>query len=126
MLFVAANDFDVEDVEDYYRSTSRDRLPTFVCLLDRGVIIFSRVLQNGYGQPIPTQYHLAESTRVQATERDKWTLMEWGDEAYRCGANLMFLHLALAQHLESCPVAVPNLSPYFILSLAPRGGVVFE
>jgi hypothetical protein len=126
MFFVAANDFAVEDIEDHYRSTPREELPTFVCLLDRGVVIFSRVLRNGYGQPIPTQYYLADTVSAAASEHDKWALLEWGDESERCGANLMFVHLALIQHLDSCQVAMPNLSPYFILSLKPNGGVLFE
>jgi len=126
MFFVAANDFAVEDIENHYRTTPREELPTFICLLDRGVVIFSRVLRNGYGQPTPTQYHLADGLGVTASENDKWTLIEWGEESERGGANLMFVHLALIQHLGACQIAAPNLSPYFTLSLKPNGGVLFE
>lgn len=126
MVFCSANDFAVADMEEFYRNTPRDRLPNFICLLDLGTIIFTKFLPNGIVQPVPVQYHLASSAAVSSDENHKWSLIKWGLENDRAGTNLMFMHLAIIQHLQECGIAVPNLYPYFTLSLKWDSGEIFE
>lgn len=126
MFFCSANDFAVEDLEEFYRNTARDQLPSFICFLDLGTIVFTKFLPNGLGQPVPVQYHLTTVADTPADETHKWSLIKWGNQNDRAGPNLMFLHLALVQHLQECGVAVPNLYPYFVLSLNWDTGEMFE
>ena len=126
MVFGAANDFAVSDVEQFYRQTPRDQLPNFVCLFDLGTIVFAKFLLNGLGQPLPVSYHLASASEMAADEKNKWSLIQWGNKEDREGTNLMFLHLSLVQHLQECGQASPNLYPYFVLSLNWDTGEIFE
>jgi len=126
MVFCSANDFTVADLEEFYRNTPHDRLPSFICFLDLGTVIFTKFLPNGLGQPVPVQYHLAMAPETPLDENHKWSLIQWGQENDRAGSNLMFLHLALVQHLQECGVAVPNLYPYFILSMDWDKGEIFR
>lgn len=126
MVFGAANDFAVSDVEQLYRETPRDQLPHFICLIDRGTIVFIKFMLNGLGQPLPVNYYLATSNAAPTDEMHKWSLIQWGDEHNREGTNLMFLHLSLVQHLQECGQAVPNLYPYFVLSLDWDSGEMFQ
>jgi hypothetical protein len=126
MVFCSANDFNVADIEEFYRTTARDQLPSFICFLDLGTVVFTKFLPNGLGQPVPVQYHLAAAAEVPADENHKWSLIKWGQKDDRAGPNLMFLHLALIQHLQECGVAVPNLYPYFVMSLNWENGEIFE
>lgn len=117
MVFCSANDFALADLEEFYRNTPRKLIPSFICILDLGTVVFTKFLLNGLGQPVPVQYHLATAAEAPSDENHKWALIKWGQENDRAGPNLMFLHLALVQHLRECGVAVPNLYPYFLLSL---------
>lgn len=126
MVFCSANDFTAADIEEFYRNTARDQLPSFICFLDLGTIVFTKFLPNGLGQPVPVQYHLATAPEAPTDENHKWSLIKWGQENDRAGPNLMFMHLALVQHLQECGVAVPNLHPYFVLSLNWDNGEIFE
>jgi len=125
MVFCSASDFAVADLEEFYRNTARDQLPSFICFLDLGTVVFTKFLPNGLSQPVPVQYHLATAAEAPASENHKWSLIKWGRENDRAGSNLMFLHLALVQHLQECGVAVPNLYPYFALSLNWDTGEIF-
>jgi len=126
MVFTKANDFSVAALEALYRETPLCDLPNFVCLLDLGVITYTKFLPNGHGQPTPVSYHLASSSDAPVDEKDKWALNKWGDESVRSGTILMFLHLSLIQHLQQCGTAVPNLYPYLALALDLTGGEIFE
>lgn len=126
MVFVAANDFHFSELENFYRNTPPEHLPTFVCLLDLGTIVFLEFLLNGHGQPVPVHYHLASPAKIPPDEKHKWSLIQWGKEGSRGGANLMFLHLALIQHLHECGSSAPNLYPYFVLSLDWDKGESFQ
>ncbi len=125
MVFCSANDFAVADMAEFYRNTPRDHLPSFICFLDLGTVVFTKFLQNDLGQPVPVQYHLATAPEAPSDKNHKWSLIKWGQENDRAGTNLMFLHLALVQHLQECGVAVPNLYPYFGLSLNWDTGEIF-
>ena len=125
MFFVASNDFETSDVEAFYRKTPRDYLPTFVCFLDRGTIVYTKFLKNGLGQPVlPVQYYLRDDAPVD--ENHKWSLIQWGNNERREGPNMMFLHLSLVQHLQECGQAVPNLFPYFVSSIDWDKGEIFQ
>lgn len=125
MIFCAANDFSATDIEEFYRNTPRNQLPNFVCFLDLGTVVFTKFLKNGVGQPVPVQYHLAGAPDAPSDEQHKWSLIKWGKDDDRAGANLMFLHLSLVQHLQECGIGIPNLSPYFVLSLNWDSGEMF-
>lgn len=127
MFFASANDFAVADVKDFYRSTPKEDLPNFVCLMDLGVITFTQFLPNGHGDPVATGYRLSSSSiATPDDEKYKWALLKWGNEADRAGTILMFLHLSLVQHMQHCGMAAPNLYPYMSWALGVMGGEIFE
>jgi hypothetical protein len=126
MLFAESNDFSVADIEPFYRATPREDLPSFVCFLNLGTIVFSKFLLNGLGQPVPVTYFLNPAVTAPVDEKHKWALMQLGNSDTRAGTNLMFLHLSLVQHLHSCGAPTLNLYPYFVLSLNWTAGEIFE
>lgn len=126
MIFASANDFSASDIEEFYQVTPREELPNFLCFLDLGTVVLTKFLANGLGQPVPVQYYLANSIDVSVDEKQKWSLIKWGKEGDRSGPNLMFLHLALIQHLQECGVSVPNLYPYMVMSMNWDSGEILE
>lgn len=126
MIFCSAGDFAVKDIEEFYRSTPREQLPTFVCFFDLGTIVFMKFGVNGHGQPIPLQYHSASNSGMPLDESHRWCLIKPGDASNRAGANLMFLQLQIVEHLQKSGLAVPNLALYLDLALKWEGGEVFE
>ncbi len=125
MVFASANDFQSSNVEEFYKSTPREFLPNFVCLLDVGTIVYTKFLANGYGEPVPVSYYLAEAAEAPTDDKHHWSLVRWGKANERAGVNLMFLHLSLVQHLQKCATATPNLFPYLALSLTWDSGEIF-
>jgi hypothetical protein len=117
MVFVSSNDFSFEDIEAFYLGTPIAQLPSLVCLLDKGTILYGRFPLNGRNEPVFTTYYICPATDSKGDKNDRWSLIYWCDEAKRTGGNLMFLHLALSQHLQRCIAPILNLDLYLMHSL---------
>lgn len=126
MVFVSSNDFSVEDVGSFYLETPIEQLPSFVCLLNEGTILRGRFPRNDLNEPVLTHYYPCPATDAKGDENDRWSIVHWGDQSRRAGGNLMFLHLALSQHLQRCALSVLNLETYLTMSLNWKTGVIFE
>jgi len=126
MVFASSKEFSVEDVSSFYLETPVTQLPSFVCLLEQGTILRGRFLRNDLNEPVFTQYYPCPAIDAKGDENDRWSIIHWCDEPRRAGGNLMFLHLALSEHLLRCAPSVLNLETYLMKSLNWNTGVIFE
>jgi hypothetical protein len=117
IFFVDSNDFQVADIEEFYTQSRIEDLPNVVCFLDRGVIFHGAFLRDGEGRPIVTQYHLYPKLDAKAGVENYWTYLNWGLDNH--AQNLMFLHVILSQHIDSCDLEAPNLAHYLLRYLGP-------
>jgi hypothetical protein len=126
LVFVNANGFALDDVEEFYRANPLDELPGFACFLDHAVLLHAKFLRNDYGDLLPVAYHTTPFVDSEPGKDNRWALIQWGSPERRLGANLMFMCVALLQHIQSCVLNPPNLYGYLVLSLDHQGGETFE
>ena len=126
IFFVNSESFTSAEVESYYRDTALDELPTFACFLDLGILLYAKILKNGFGQLMPVSYYISPVIDAKQNDDNRWVIMHWGTSEKRRGANLMALCVALLQHMQSCLLNPPNLHTYLALSLDYEGGEILE
>jgi hypothetical protein len=122
MFFGDSKDLEVNEVGDFYLASKPEDLPNIVCFLDRGVIVHSKFLRTGDGRLIATEYHVDPGLDTTADGENYWMFVDWSENPER---NLMFLHVLLSQHIDSCHLSTPNLSHYFLqyIGIGIKGGV---
>jgi hypothetical protein len=114
MIFVAANDFKIEDVTDLYASTLNRYLPNVICFLDSGLMINTTTSRTDAGSLLLEQLNIHPEFNKPSIDRsDNWALIRFDSDAgYQTGANLAYLYYMLIGHLQSCVLMQPDLFRY--------------
>ena len=112
MFFADSGKFAFEDVEEFYRTSALELLPCMVFFLDAGIVFHARTARNDLGGTMPVEYHLNPSIDAQSSGENHWNFIRWRDVGGHGSVNLMFLEVALIQHLRSCELTAPNLFAY--------------
>jgi hypothetical protein len=118
VLFVNCGDLLLQDVCDLYRGTPLNDLPTIVCWLDRGTLMYHQLKKNDFGESMPVTYLLSPSSDCGHTDAWAWALVQWGSGDSHEGANLAALIALVAQHMEHCVLSQPNIQRYITLLTA--------
>ncbi|SDN67025.1 hypothetical protein SAMN04487957_101329 [Halomonas shengliensis] len=126
LVFVTTEHMDYDYLEATTKSIDRPHYPSFMCFLDRGSFTYTRMSKSPQGSIIPLQYFLSDSDIAPADEKHMWSIIHWGDSDNRSGVNLMFLHLSIVQHLQTCPAGIPNLTAYMIGAMSHESGIAFQ
>lgn len=109
LFFVDGGDFKIEQLADLYKSTECKFLPNIVCILNRGILAMSKIIDSKLG-PIDL---FPEFIPKEELPNYKWTFLELGKDTDPEGAHLAFVFFALNEHLRKCIVTRPNLLKYF-------------
>jgi hypothetical protein len=121
MLFVQANDFDVEHIVDLYASKPADELPNVVCFLDKGTLVNVGGPDLGAGRAGWPLYNLhPEFNKPQQGWANRWAFLPLGLPDAVLGGNFAFLYFALGTHLRSCILMPPNLLAYLSETFSPH------
>jgi hypothetical protein len=115
MLFVNSGELDLQAVADVFNTTPLEDLPNTICWLDRGTLLYARLVKNGLGEFVPLNYLLSPSTDRDAADNHAWAFIPWGAEERRMESNLAAQIGILAQHMEQCVLDAPNLQRYVTL-----------
>jgi hypothetical protein len=103
MLFVDGNNFEPEQIRNLYETTPAEHLPTFICLLNKGVCAYRSSTEKFILVP---QFEALEDREIDLVFE---TLLQDGhSEARRWGC----LFLVLMQFLSQCLLHPPDLSKY--------------
>ncbi len=122
MFFTEAGEFELDDIEDQYRATPANLLPSVICFLDKGVVLHARTSLNGFNEVLPVAYNLCPSTDVEPGSENHWSFIRWKDAAGDGAVNLMFIEVAIMQHLNRCRLEAPNLFAYITSRLKVETG----
>jgi len=117
MLFVDAGDFTFEDVRALYERTAVSHLPSVVCLLGKGNIVYLvhdiPPSPTHNLQPVPefAEYLMPNGER-------NWYLLEPALDMIE-GSSLGILYALLSTHLIDCKLVPPLPIRYFSKAIAP-------
>jgi hypothetical protein len=102
MMIINSGDFKVSDVSDLYKTTSLTCLPSVVCLLDRGLILYQKRLDKSDPlAPIVSEPH---PERMIGSMDHHWVIQpiaRTGETDVKTG-NYAYFWSMLADHLKEC------------------------
>ena len=106
MLFINSGDFSPEEFSRVYRNIDVKHLPSIVCLLDKGLILFGSTTEKGFG------FVRCPEAEPEISEKQDWVLMPMGDDTPNIGSHYGFLCYALLAHIQDSVLMPPDMQTY--------------
>jgi len=124
MVFVDSNDFAIEDIKQLLNDTDNKYLPNIICLIDKGVILKTRVTKVQTGYALGPIHLFPEFIKEDEKVNYEWVFLEFGEEENRAAANFAFLIFSLNEHLKNCLVLRPEIFNYFNGMFKHKGQII--
>jgi len=125
IVFVDSNDFEINDIKQVLKETEDKFSPNLICLLDKGVIVKSKILKDGTTYSLgPIDFYPEFVVYGKDKTEFEWVFLEFGDERYRAASNFAFLIFSLNEHLRHCLVLKPEILNYFNNFFSHKGQII--
>jgi hypothetical protein len=115
MFFCNAGNFDPQQVESLYRSKPATELPNVVCLLDAGLILYTKFERVGDTE-VKADLIQLRPEQIEDGAQYIWTFRKYNEDGtqreYQFGANFGIFFLLLLTHLNTTTLMHPNLMEY--------------
>jgi len=106
MLFVDSGDFSPEDVAAIYCDTKIEFLPSIVCLLDKGLIVYGGITEKGFG------FVHSPEAETKIPDSYDWAFFPLGEDAPNMGAHYGFLCYTILAHIQESVLLLPKMQTY--------------
>lgn len=124
MFFANANDFKLDELKPLIASTEDKYLPNIICLLDKGIILKTQILEKDGNISLGSIDLFPEFIPELDKSKYEWVFLEFGEDEDRAAANFAFLIFALDQHLKNCLVLRPEIVNYFQGLFSHKGQII--
>lgn len=109
MIFVESSAYAWRHLEGLFKERPIERLPSVVCLLDRGLLLFARGIEDNdslYLDDVPGHiWNLYDKDTG-------WSFLALNEASYPAGARFATLYMLLMRHLSRTRLETPDLSRY--------------
>ncbi len=116
MVFVDSTAYRWRHIAELYEKRQLEQLPSVVCMLDRGLLLFARGLDSDSpfsDESLPIALDAVPGHRWNLYTKDTgWSFFALEDAAFPGGARLATLYLLLMTHLSQSLLEKPDLSRY--------------
>ena len=124
MFIAESNDFAIEDIKDLMINTDDKFLPNLICILDKGIIVKARIIDNEGEKSIGNVELFPEFIDQEDQDKFEWVFLEMGEDSSRAASNFAFFIFSLNSHLNSCLVMRPNILKYFSQMFRHKGQII--
>ena len=122
LLFVNSGDFEPDHLIKLFDKTRELQPPNIICLLDKGIFIQTRLVQeDGRGS---IDYHLYPEFSNLIEKKFSWGFIPFGSPENRIASQLGFLYYSILAHLGQTVLKPPRLLDYLRAMFFAKGSEV--